>query len=77
MLLSLTGFESSKTVQIRIYNVTTSTEVVAWTATGVSDANKDAVDKIIITIVNADANNTFYIDNMFGDTIGGNFFLMF
>ena len=32
---------------------------------GVSDADKDAIDRIIITIVNADAENTFYIDNMF------------
>ena len=29
------------------------------------NANKDAIDQIIITIVNADAANTFYIDNMF------------
>jgi hypothetical protein len=31
---------------------------------GVTNANKDAIDQIIITIVNADAANTFYIDNM-------------
>ena len=31
----------------------------------VSNANKDAIDSIIITIVNADAANTFYIDNMY------------
>lgn len=37
MLLSVTGLESSKTVKVRIYNVTTATEVVAWTATGVSE----------------------------------------
>lgn len=37
MLLNVTGFESGKTVQIRIYNVTTAIEVVAWTATGVSE----------------------------------------
>ena len=30
---------------------------------GVSNANKDVIDSIIITIVNADAENTFYIDN--------------
>lgn len=34
-LLSVIGFESSKTVQVRIYNVTTTTEVVAWTSTSV------------------------------------------
>jgi hypothetical protein len=31
----------------------------------VSDANKDAIDQIIITVVNADADNTFYLDNFF------------
>lgn len=31
---------------------------------GVTNANKDAIDQIIITIVNADATNTFYLDNM-------------
>ena len=31
---------------------------------GVSNANKDAIDQIIITIVNADSDNTFYIDNV-------------
>jgi len=30
----------------------------------VSNANKDAIDQIIITIVNADAENIFYIDDM-------------
>jgi len=32
---------------------------------GVSDVNKDAIDQIIITVVNADADNTFYLDNLF------------
>ena len=32
----------------------------------VINANKDVIDSIIITILNADAANTFYIDNMFG-----------
>lgn len=32
----------------------------------VAVANKDAIDSIIITILNADADNTFYIDNMYG-----------
>ena len=37
---------------------------VTWDLSGVSDANKDAIDRIVITIVNADAANTFYVDNM-------------
>lgn len=35
---------------------------VTWDISGVSDADKDAIDSIIITIVNADSANTFYID---------------
>lgn len=40
-------------------------QTVGWDISGVADADKDAIDKIRITIVNADANNTFYIDNMY------------
>lgn len=36
---------------------------VRWDLSGVSDANKDDIDSLIITIVNADAENTFYLDN--------------
>ena len=42
---------------------------------GVTDANKDVIDSIIITPVNADASNTFYLDNVFGQAVatgGGN-----
>ena len=41
-------------------------QTVTWDISGVSNANKDAIDSIIITIVNADVANTFYIDNMYG-----------
>jgi len=37
----------------------------------VADANKDAIDSIIITIVNADATNTFYIDNIYAEAVSG------
>ena len=40
-------------------------QTVEWDISGVADANKDAIDNIIVTIVNADAENTFYIDNMY------------
>jgi len=40
-------------------------QTVTWDISGVSNANKAAIDRIIITIVNADASNTFYIDNFF------------
>lgn len=35
---------------------------VVWDISGVSDANKNAIDQIKITVENADADNTFYID---------------
>jgi len=35
----------------------------------VSNANKDVIDSIIITIVNADAENTFYIDELISYTL--------
>jgi hypothetical protein len=37
---------------------------INWDLSNVSDANKDNIDSIIITIINADAVNTFYIDYM-------------
>ena len=40
-------------------------ETKTWDISAVSDANKDTIDNIIITIVNADADNTFYIDNFY------------
>jgi len=39
-------------------------ETDTWDISAVSDANKDAIDSIIVTIVNADDANTFYIDNV-------------
>lgn len=51
-------------------------QTVTWDISAVADADKNSIDKIIITIVNADAANTFYIDNIFGDS-PNNFLLMF
>ena len=45
-------------------------ETKTWDISGVSDVNKNDVDQIIITIVNADAANTFYIDNMYSPGAG-------
>jgi hypothetical protein len=36
---------------------------VVWDVSAVVDANKDVIDSVIITVVNADAANTFYLDN--------------
>lgn len=43
-------------------------ETDTWDISGVSDANKDVINSIIVTVTNADADNTFYIDNMYGET---------
>lgn len=43
-------------------------ETVSWDISAISDVNKDAIDSIIITIVNADAENTFYLDKMYATT---------
>lgn len=44
-------------------------QTVVWDISAVANANKDAIDQIIVTVVNADADNTFYIDNIFADVI--------
>ena len=46
-------------------NITSANEFqeVEIDLSAVINANKDAIDSIIVTIVNADAENTFYIDN--------------
>lgn len=38
-------------------------QTVTWDLSAVANTNKDAIDSIIITVVNADAANTFYLDN--------------
>lgn len=43
-------------------------QTITLDISAVSDANKDAIDSIIITITNADAENTFYLDNLFATT---------
>ena len=40
-------------------------QTVIWDISAVADADKDAIDYIVITISNATADNTFYIDNFY------------
>ncbi|MCE5214024.1 MAG: hypothetical protein LLF83_04815 [Methanobacterium sp.] len=40
-------------------------QTITWDISAVSNVNKDAIDSIIITVVNADSDNLFYIDNMY------------
>jgi len=37
-----------------------------WDISGVANVDKDVIDNIIITILNADAENIFYFDNIYG-----------
>ncbi|PIZ00723.1 hypothetical protein COY62_01265 [bacterium (Candidatus Howlettbacteria) CG_4_10_14_0_8_um_filter_40_9] len=40
-------------------------QTVNWDLSAVSNADKDAIDQIIVTITNADSANTFYLDNIY------------
>jgi len=44
-----------------------------WDISGVANADKDAIDSIIITILNADAENEIYVDNMYATVEGRSF----
>ncbi len=44
-------------------------EEVVVDISGVADADKDAIDSRIITLVNADAPCVFYIDNMYAESV--------
>jgi hypothetical protein len=59
------GTTSEKTYTVIAANTW---ETVTWDISAVSDANKDAIDSIIVTVVNADAANTFYIDNWYASS---------
>lgn len=53
------GATSEKTYTVVIANTW---EKVTWDISGVADGDKDAIDKIIVTILDATAENTFYLD---------------
>jgi hypothetical protein len=45
-------------------------QTISWDISGVANANKDAINSIIITVLNADVENTFYLDNFYtGDGV--------
>ncbi|MCK4522139.1 MAG: discoidin domain-containing protein, partial [Nanoarchaeota archaeon] len=56
------GTTTEHTVNIASANIW---QTETWDISGVSSSNKDAIDQIKITILNAGADNTFYIDNMY------------
>jgi hypothetical protein len=48
-------------------NITTANtwQTVTWDISGVSTISKNAIDSIVVTITNATAANTFYLDNLY------------
>lgn len=57
------GTTTSKSIAITSANAW---EKTTWDISAVADANKDDIDNIIIKVTNADALNTFYVDNFYG-----------
>ena len=57
-------------------NITSAGEFQTFTVdiSGVSNANKDAIDSIILTQVNADSATTWYLDNVYATTSGARSF---
>lgn len=51
-------------------------ETTTWDISGISDANKDDIDSIIIKVTNADAANTFYVDNFYAVALNKNMTLI-
>ena len=60
------GTTSSHTINIAVAD-TWQTET--WDISGITNANKDNIDSIAIKVINADATNTFYFDNLFSKAI--------
>lgn len=61
------GTWSEYTVNILAANIW---QTFYWDISAIANANKDAIDSIQILITNADADNLFYLDNIFGDRGG-------
>ena len=62
MLLSVIGFPSSKVVQLRIYNVTTSTEVLPWASTGISERADGSGYSTYFYNFTGDNNSSYIVD---------------
>ena len=56
------GTTTEHTVNIAEANVW---QTETWDISGVSNVNKDDIDEIIITIMNADSDNLIYVDNVY------------
>ena len=62
-------YDSGGTTTEHTVNIATANtwQTDTWDISAVTNANKDDIDKIIITITNATSANTIYIDNMYAD----------
>ena len=60
------GITSSHTINIASAD-TWQTET--WDISGITTTDRDTIDKLIIKIINADAENTFYFDNLFSEVV--------
>ena len=71
---------TGETLQLQIHDIggTTSTHNIniaevdvwqteTWDISGITGTDRDTIDKIIIKVINADAANTFYFDNLFSE----------
>lgn len=61
------GTTTESTISISLANMW---EEKTIDISAVSNANKDAIDRITLTIINADAENTIYLDEMLGYVTG-------
>lgn len=67
--------DTTSTKDIVISSADTWTEIT-WDISGISNANKDDIDSIIIKVTNADSANTFYIDDFNAPGVTNNMVLI-
>lgn len=58
-----------------VINLSDTWQNILWDISSVPAANKDQIDQIILTIVNADADNVFYLDALRADSVIKNYLI--
>jgi len=82
LIFQVRSSRTGENLQLQIHDTggTTSTHTIniasadtwqteTWDISGITGTNRDTIDKIIIKVINADAANTFYFDNLFSKSI--------
>jgi len=82
LIFQVRSSRTGENLQLQIHDTggTTSTHTIniasadtwqteTWDISGITGTNRDTIDKIIIKVINADAANTFYFDNLFSKAI--------